>query len=659
MANKAYSRRSFLLSSAGLFLLAKSAPGLLKTSASMEVKLVGRAENLGREVVSFGLPLPPGFLSDAKRVRVFDRAGKEISAAVRSLEPWRLGGRESSIRSLLIQFSADFSRERTQQVKVIFHRARRQSASGFIPVEQTLIDRDGLKGPRVLAVLPADWLCDSWIVGPQVASVDSGAYSAYDLFVERSFPGSLKYIESEVYHEWLYDRTSCWYKMYVRTGDQKFLEAAYHAAHFLRLHTKADGADAGIFTLKGADLKYVYPRAMHIHYLLTGDERALETGKRMARFCLNNFEPEYRPTIIKPTPLGVDPERNRLFWTLRHQAYGLLGVLHGWEMTGERAYWNKALKSVDAYYRHQKQPPDKRPPDGSLRQDWSLYDPNEATFKGATSAWMMALLLDPLFQYWTMTKDRRVPEMVTKWCDFLDRQGMVPDGSKAYYVINCFAAFDAKEPRGELGPDMEMHNLEIAYTFALGSSLAVIARAAPSIKNVSTNCFRSRSIWMSIVPRALSVGHFNFQASSYISCNRPNGIRDPLETEAMFRRTIAVAAMIVTACALGFAQAEKVVVRPVETNEVLVNPGMGITTFQRFNGQPLNKGTKWSEEGPLSKQADAKTKPDFPEASIAYCRWFWTEIEPAPGQFRWDIIDNALAEARSHQSNVGYQVDAL
>jgi hypothetical protein len=138
-------------------------------------------------------------------------------------------------------------------------------------------------------------------------------------------------------------------------------------------------------------------------------------------------------------------------------------------MTGDRRYWEKARECVDAYYNHQRQPPDGRPPDGSLRQDWERYDPNEATFKGATSAWMMALLLDPLFYYWTLTGDQRVAEMVVKWCDFLDRQGMLPDGSKAYYVINCFARFNPKESPGELGPDMEMHNTEMAYTFALGS----------------------------------------------------------------------------------------------------------------------------------------------------------------------------------------------
>jgi len=80
----------------------------------------------------------------------------------------------------------------------------------------------------------------------------------------------------------------------------------------------------------------------------------------------------------------------------------------------------------------------------------------------------MALLLDPLFHYWTLTNDRRIAEIVVKWCDFLDRQGIVPDGSKAYYVINCFAANDPKSPPGEIGPDMEMHNTEMSYTFALG-----------------------------------------------------------------------------------------------------------------------------------------------------------------------------------------------
>jgi hypothetical protein len=444
-------------------------PLLRHTAQSgVTVTLEGRAEKLGEEVVSFGLPLPFGFLRDVQKVRVVDEHGVELPAAVRSLEPWRTGGREGSIRSLLVQFKADFSRRKTQRVVVSFNASRSRVESNFVPVSKTLIDADGLKGPRVLAVLPADWLCASGVVGPQVPAAQSGAYASYDSFVEKNFPGSLKYLDSKVYSEWLFDRTTCYYKMYARTGESKYLDAAYHAANFVRLHTRLDGPDAGIFTLKGADLKYVYPRAMHLHYLLTGDERALACGKIMAEYCFNHQNPVYRPDLLKPVQLGVDPERGRNFWTLRHQGYGLLGILHGWELTGDRKYWTKARECVDAYYKHQRQPPDGRPPDGSLRQNWELYDPNEATFPGATSAWMMALLLDPLFYYWTLTNDRRIAEIVVKWCDFLDRQGIVPDGSKAYYVINCFAADDPKASPGEIGPDMEMHNTEMAYMFALG-----------------------------------------------------------------------------------------------------------------------------------------------------------------------------------------------
>src|SRR5215813_4807497 len=469
MSIELHSRRCFIRSGL-LSLLAIPVARYARISATKQITitLAGQANDLREELVSFGLPLPFGFLNDSHKVRILSQNGSEIAASVRSLEPWRIGARDGTIRSLLIQFRADFSQRKNQRVIVIFDSPRRKAETDFVPVSKTLVDETGLKGPRVLAVLPANWLCASGVVGPQTPAALSGEYSSYDRFVEKNFSGSLTYLNSQVYHEWLFDRTTCYYKMYVRSGEAKYLEAAYHAANFVREHTKLDGPDAGIFTLKGADLKYVYPRAMHIHYLLTGDDRALACGRLMAEYCFNHQDPVYRPDLIKPVQLGVDPERGRNFWTLRHQGYGLLGLLHGWEMTGDRKHWIKARECVDAYYKHQQRPPDGHPPDGSLRQNWELYDPNEATFPGATSAWMMALLLDPLFHYWTLTSDSRIQEIVVRWCDFLDRHGIVPDGSKAYYVINCFAASDPKASPGELGPDMEMHNMEMAYMFALG-----------------------------------------------------------------------------------------------------------------------------------------------------------------------------------------------
>lgn len=514
MRDSNVSRRSFLLAGSAFLLMGRAAT-LGRPPLALEVKLEGHAEDLGREVVSFGLPLPPNFLSDPRRIRITASDGRELEASVRALEPWRLQGRTGSIRSLLIQFKSDFSRAREQRVHVVFHQLRRKGSREFVPVSKTLIDEEGLKGPRVLALLPAHWLCQSLVAGPQVPAAEAGSFAAYEQFVERSFQGSLAYIESEKYVDWLYDRTTCWYKMYVRTGARKYLEAAYTAANFVRLHTQTDGPDAGIFTLKGADLKYVYPRAMHLHYLLTGDERALATGKIMAQYCLSHTDPVYSPAKYKPVSPDADPERGRKFWSPRQQGYGLLGILHGWELTGDPAYWAKARECVDAYFEHQRRPPDGLPPDGSLRQDWALYDPSETTFKGATSAWMMALLLDPLFQYWTWTGDRRVPQMVLKWCDFLDRQGMVPDGTKAYYVINCLTPPGERQPVGELEKDMEMHDTELAYTFALGQFFARHDEARRAI-------YRRRFDKLLAIVVKLDVNHpsraygWAFQASSQL-----------------------------------------------------------------------------------------------------------------------------------------------
>lgn len=91
-----------------------------------------------------------------------------------------------------------------------------------------------------------------------------------------------------------------------------------------------------------------------------------------------------------------------------------------------------------------------------------------------------------------------------------------------------------------------------------------------------------------------------------------------------------------------------VIVRPTETHGVLVNPGMGIQTFQRFNGDALNRGVEWSEEGPVQPVPESAEKPDFPQSTVAYCRWHWATLEPVKGQIHWEIIDRALGEARRH-----------
>jgi hypothetical protein len=92
----------------------------------------------------------------------------------------------------------------------------------------------------------------------------------------------------------------------------------------------------------------------------------------------------------------------------------------------------------------------------------------------------------------------------------------------------------------------------------------------------------------------------------------------------------------------------RILVRPRESDEILINPAMGFQTYQRFNGDPIEKKDFWNDDGPTSYSADPPSlkNEDFPDASVAYLRWYWYAIEPEEGRYRWDIIDRALETAK-------------
>ena len=92
---------------------------------------------------------------------------------------------------------------------------------------------------------------------------------------------------------------------------------------------------------------------------------------------------------------------------------------------------------------------------------------------------------------------------------------------------------------------------------------------------------------------------------------------------------------------------ETVVVRPKEIGDVLTNPGIGFMTFQRFNGDKLNEGKKWTEGYPIVYQAFDRSLQNekHPLTTLAYFRLYWKFIEPAQDQYRWELIDKALQTA--------------
>lgn len=97
-----------------------------------------------------------------------------------------------------------------------------------------------------------------------------------------------------------------------------------------------------------------------------------------------------------------------------------------------------------------------------------------------------------------------------------------------------------------------------------------------------------------------------------------------------------------------------VIVRPKEIDEVLINPGIGFMTFQRFNGDDLNEGLKWTEGYPIVYQEFRGTleNKNHPMTSIAYFRVYWKFVEPEQGKYDWEMLDKAFRTAHSRKQTL-------
>lgn len=77
------------------------------------------------------------------------------------------------------------------------------------------------------------------------------------------------------------------------------------------------------------------------------------------------------------------------------------------------------------------------------------------------------------------------------------------------------------------------------------------------------------------------------------------------------------------------AAAKRVVVRPADTGEALVNPGMG-WTLHFYSNLIENYG---------SRLEPSDTLDDWPGLSVIYLRVPWSYLEPREGEFNWTLLD--------------------
>jgi hypothetical protein len=303
--------------------------------SSIAVHLVPQAGVSGSVRVNFAVPLQAGQLADAARVRVL-HGGAELASA------GRVGARsgDGSARSVQLQVELDIRGETDLTVAL-----GQPAAAGdltLVPVSSTLVDPSGTRGPRVWALLPAEWLSASGAFGPQtteasVAGTPSAAWSRVCDYAAWDVNEFLK--QQGTAGVWLYDRGTVMYRGYARQGSLVPLESAYRETAIYRSGISGSGASTELpVPGKRGDLKYYYAQNLAIHYLLSGDDRFRESAEAMADAA----------AALWPNP-GYKEGRN--FWTERHAGFALLAYVWAAAVSDDKAprFIDLADKAVAAY----------------------------------------------------------------------------------------------------------------------------------------------------------------------------------------------------------------------------------------------------------------------------------------------------------------------
>ncbi|RKY41056.1 MAG: hypothetical protein DRP76_00705 [Candidatus Omnitrophota bacterium] len=414
----------------------------------LEVPIVKFADrNVSNVLVSTGIPFAPGQLFSERNFAIFDKSGKEIPIAVKVLARWVY---DNSIRSLLVQFP--FVIEYKYERVIIKWGCRRNTKDRKIVKVNWVL-------PQAYIVLPAEWLCNSLVIGEQVPveydRLRRQPVSKYDRNMEIYFSKLRKVPWSnDVRKDGYYSTPHVFYQFYVRTGEEKYFEAARRElVHYRDEELILEGKDRGR-AMVSPNPRYIYVQAMVDDYLLTGDEKSLVVAGYMAQYLKNNFAPSK----------AFFSAHSEHFWTERRQAFPFLGIITYYELTGNKEYLKIAQQFMQNLYRTQLQWPDR----GGFIHNLYSHDPEEGCQPDeyGGSPFMTGLLLEAIIKYHRITNSNIAKDSIFRALDWLMKEGLAPDG-KSFVYLTC------DKYRDSGCPDL---NLLIAHAFGYGYKISGFKR---------------------------------------------------------------------------------------------------------------------------------------------------------------------------------------
>ncbi len=401
--------------------------GGVAATGTIPLRLVADQGAASNAIVSAGVPFPPGTLKNDTHIVLKDGVGQEVPILVQTLARWPLDG---SIRSVLLAFRATLTASATATYPIAYGTARTTQAPTGLAANPD--------GP-VVAMLPPEWYGKSRVSGLLVPTAANTRFSQYESQIE----SSLWKIDYSAFgnncgttsaHRTYYDGPHALWQLYMRAGDAKHYRRAREEALWYRQNelTFYESRSMAVQSCQGAGwspsvvldqsvIRRMLAQGMLDDWLLAGDPAAREAVVAMGEAYRRDM-----PVLTSGSRPPIENTERNLGWTM-------MGM-DSYYALDSRTEVKDGLKSLmDRVIAWQN-----RGTSGAFEHDIMRADPSECEDGPAGgSPFMTSLLVDGIMDYYTLTADTRVADVVKKIAQWFETKAITTDGLAFRYLWNC------------------------------------------------------------------------------------------------------------------------------------------------------------------------------------------------------------------------------
>jgi hypothetical protein len=392
------------------------------------------------ELITFALPIAEGLVQDTSSIKV---TVKGVEQAIFAKAGLRWHWSDNSIRSVTIQLQnvdmtlgnieltiTNNGRDLTKDLSEQPH------AEGWATAGP---DKANMLYPRIFALHDKNYLATSGLIPPYLSSQGADdSFEQYQLSQLKQWSGNLNYTTSSSAN-WLFDRSSAYFKAYMTTGLVEFLKEAILSKQFYFSHVRNDSSSPsqsggrGCWAWGGvacADGKYIAPQQAKLAWALTGDD--------------SQWDNSLIVDMALQSDLGWNQYGSRDDFDSENEGFtergaGMAGLaeITAYEMTADVTIYNHMNQRITSLANMQQNEHswDKTnnwlPKTGGFEHNLDVHEGNHSATSAPMndsnsrgfSAWMSENIADFLWQSYWITKNQEIPDMLRKLGNAVDLYG--------------------------------------------------------------------------------------------------------------------------------------------------------------------------------------------------------------------------------------------